>query len=74
MKKVNQCVGLEQDLGDLREKIHLSYLYKSVHLGDNYHSHCFLLLHYIIYSMIIKHVTLNISPKQITFYQLKQTN
>lgn len=34
--------------------------------------YCYTIL--IIYSMIIKYITLNITPKQITFYQLKQTN
>lgn len=34
--------------------------------------YCYTIL--IIYSMIIKYIILNIIPKQITFYQLKQTN
>lgn len=34
--------------------------------------YCYTIL--IICSMIIKYITLNIIPKQITFYQLKQTN
>ena len=34
--------------------------------------YCYTIL--IIYSMIIKYRILNIIPKQITFYQLKQTN
>lgn len=34
--------------------------------------YCYTIL--IIYSMIIKYRILSIIPKQITFYQLKQTN
>jgi hypothetical protein len=75
VKSVGQHHSTEQDQSNLRENIHLSYLYKCVYsliitIAIVYY--CYSIL--IIYSMIIKYITWSIFPKQITFYQLKQTN
>lgn len=49
VESVDQHRSTEQDQSNLRENIHLSYLYKCVYFPDNYLSHCLLLLLYINY-------------------------